>query len=315
MLGIIIVMSTIVTAQQEITSKKWTNGDCEYHVLEEDNVLLFHGIDRHEGGFGFALHKQANGNMVVSKIQNDTMSYYCNPEYLNGTIEYKVLNKQELLLVRNDNGVLADIFINDNLDNMLTSSVVRYLAGSYSDAEGKTYAFSPDTPLASGFGNIEYYTVIALYYLQGFLISFGDNKPYMITGDTQTDVNGLRLRIYPCIENHGEWEPQKTWLELKKNRWGSNVNESIHGRYPYTSVRVMTRGELQLFTLNELDIMRKEIFARYGHIFKTDRYNDHFNAQPWYKGTVEDASGLISEIERLNIEQIIAVQQRIRTAN
>ena len=316
-LGTIIAIATAAIAQKEIADKTWTNGDCEYHVLQEGNTLIFSGFDRHEGGFGFALDKQANGKMVISQMQKDDVSYYCFEQYLASTMEYKVLNGQEVLLVKNNKDALVDVFINDNLNDMLTSSAVCYLAGSYSDADGKKYTFSADAPRANGFGKTEQYNVVALYYLPGLLISFGDSNPYLVTGDSRSSVNELRLLLQPCIENgEGDWEPQTTGqLELLKTNWSSAVDKNISGRYPYASARVMTRGELMLFSNDELDIMRNEIFARRGHIFKTTRYRDHFEANPWYKGTVNDATGLLSEIERLNIEQIVATQQIIRNAN
>ena len=310
---------TTATAQQEkIIDKAWTNGDSEYEVTSKGNMLLFQGFDWHEGGFGFTLNKQADGTMAVSDLQHNVFSFSCPEQYLGGILEYKVLNGQEVLLVRNVKGALVDVFINNNMIDMLTSSVVSYLAGSYSGSDGKVYVFSADAPRVSGFGNKEQYTVEALYYLPGFIISFEGSNPYLVTGDTRSDVNGITLHFQPCVKNeYDDWEPQETGhLELVKTNWNNAVaDKTIQSKYSYTSVKIMTHGELHLFTLNELDIMRNEIYARHGYIFKTARYRDYFNAQPWYKGTVNDAASLLSEIERLNVEQIVAVQEIIKNAN
>jgi len=313
----IIAMATVATAQQEIVNKSWSNGDFEYHVLQEGNTLLFNGFDRHEGGFGFALNKQANGTSVISERQDENIIFYCFEQYLGGTMEYKVLKGQEVLLIRNIKGELVDAFVNGNLTDMLTSSVITYLAGSYSGTDGKVYVFSADATRVSGFGNNEQYTVEALYYLPGFIISVGDNRQYLVTGDTRSDENGIKLKLQPCEKNEDDFlEPRETGqLEMTKINWSSTADKTIPGRYPYTSVRVMTHGELKLFTSNELDVMRNEIFARHGHTFKTARYRDYFNETLWYKATVNDATGLLSEIERLNIEQIVTVQNIIKNAN
>ena len=90
---------------------------------------------------------------------------------------------------------------------------------------------------------------------------------------------------------------------------------TVLGLYPFTSLRVLTWRELVQFTLSELDIMRNEIFARHGHVFKTARYRNHFNAQPWYKGTTNDATALLTEIELLNVAQIVMVQEFLQNAN
>ena len=318
MLSAIIVTVTVVTAQQqEIVDKAWTNGDTEYHVLRKGNVLIFQGFDRHEGGLGFILNKEKNGTMAISEIPEEEISYYCPEQYLDCTVDHKVLSGQEVLLIRNNKGALVDIFVNNNMIDMLTPSVILYLAGSYSGTDGKVYVFSADAPHVSGFCNDEQYTVETLYYLPGFIISIGDDKPYLVTGDSRSNVNGIKLRFQPCEKNEDDlWEPQETgFLEMTKINWSSVVDKNIPGRYPFTSTRLMTHGELMLFTSDELDIMRNEIFARHGHIFKTTRYRDHFDDSPWYKATVNDATNLLSEIEQLNVEQIVTVQQIIKNAN
>jgi len=313
----IIAITTTATAQQNIADKAWTNGDMEYRVQSKGNVFLFYGHDRNEGGFGFALTKRTDGKMYISEIQNEEVAYYCFEQYLNSTVEYKLLKGQELLFVRNQKNAIIDIFIVDNLQNISTTALIRYLAGSYTDANGKNYVFNANATRASGFGTTEQYTFDERQFVPDFIISFGNDKSYRIT--RKSGVNEVRLHFEPYMkDNYDEWQPSKTGqsFTLTKKTWDNNVaDKNIQGRYPFTSSRVMTRGELILFTNDELDIMRNEIFARHGHIFKTARYRDYFNTQSWYKATVNDATSNLSEIERLNVEQIKAVQDIIKNAN
>ena len=319
-LNIIIATATTACSQQEIANKTWTDGDVEYEVHKKNNTLLFYGANVSIVKYGFALNKQENGEMVISEMQNEAIEYYCVEEYIGCTVKYKVLNGQELLILRNSKGILVDILTVGKADEMRTSALVRCLAGTYADKNGKTYTFSADSPRASGFGGSERYTVERECYTPNFSISFEDNKSYLVVGEWNTDdETGVKLRFEPYNKNDEiECYPEETKqsIKTKKTKWDSNVaNKTIPGRYPYTSTRVMTRSELMVFIIDKLDNMRNEIFARHGQIFKTARYNDYFNAQPWYKGTVDDATGLLSEIERLNVEQIKAVEAIFKNSN
>jgi hypothetical protein len=54
----------------------------------------------------------------------------------------------------------------------------------------------------------------------------------------------------------------------------------------------------------DLDIMRNEIFAEYGYIFKTDKWIKYFRQKPWYVPRFEDVKGMMSDIDRHNTQFI-----------
>ena len=318
-LGLIIAMTGAAIAQPQITNKTWTDGDIEYKAYQKENTFLFYGSNGSTIKFGFALRTQAGGKMLVSEIRDENTEYYCMESYLGNTVEYKMLNGQELLLMRDGKNALVEVFTVGEAPNLLTTGLVRYLAGRYVDANGKSYVFSAESAEAEGFGGAVPYKVDFNCYIPNFLIRFEDEKAYWIVGEEPADENGVRLRFEPYDENNADdWYPEETAhsIRLTKTEWFSHVaDKTIQGRYPYASTRVMTCKELLVFPLGQLDLMRNEIFARHGLIFKTARYRDYFGAQPWYRGTVSEASSLLSEIERLNIEQIMATQHIIRNAN
>ncbi len=59
----------------------------------------------------------------------------------------------------------------------------------------------------------------------------------------------------------------------------------------------------------ELDIMRNEIFAEYGFIFKTDKWKQYFEAMPWYKPQYENVDSFLTEIDKHNIKFILNYQR------
>lgn len=76
------------------------------------------------------------------------------------------------------------------------------------------------------------------------------------------------------------------------------------GQYTFASERLLTEEDLIGLTGRDLKIMRNEIFARHGYIFKTEDMKAHFNSQPWYEGKYDDVSSMLSDIEVKNVSFI-----------
>lgn len=77
------------------------------------------------------------------------------------------------------------------------------------------------------------------------------------------------------------------------------------GDYTQASQRILTHEELKQFSKKELQIMRNEIFARYGYIFKSGgQMEEYFSNKEWFSPDYEDVSNFITELEKENIEKI-----------
>lgn len=88
----------------------------------------------------------------------------------------------------------------------------------------------------------------------------------------------------------------------------SSAADSVPGKFPFASQKLLTRADLSTFTIDDLRLMRNELFARHGHTFKSPNLRAHFSAQPWYKAQTADAGPLLTEIERKNIPIIKAAE-------
>jgi hypothetical protein len=73
---------------------------------------------------------------------------------------------------------------------------------------------------------------------------------------------------------------------------------------PLPAGGTFTESELRGKSKQELKLMRNEIFARHGYIFKSPELNDYFRKKPWYKPQHDDVNGLLSPEERQNVELI-----------
>lgn len=90
------------------------------------------------------------------------------------------------------------------------------------------------------------------------------------------------------------------------------ASSNVAGRWPETSQRRLNDVELANLSRADLQLMRNEIFARHGLIFRTDAMRGHFTRQPWYRPTRDNVDALLTPIERANVGLIRA---RERAAN
>jgi len=113
---------------------------------------------------------------------------------------------------------------------------------------------------------------------------------------------GFRLALSNEQNNNNQSSisPQSETNERPNNAVQSNVP----GDYPDASNRILTPTELSGFSKQELKLMRNEIFARHGYIFKSGEMKNHFASKPWYKPQYNDVNNMLSDIEKQNINTI-----------
>jgi len=80
-----------------------------------------------------------------------------------------------------------------------------------------------------------------------------------------------------------------------------------------TNERVLTISEIENMSKFELDILRNEIYARHGYIFKRKDLNEYFLSQPWYQPTQSDMKAiekLLTDTEKYNANFILNFQKK-----
>ena len=83
------------------------------------------------------------------------------------------------------------------------------------------------------------------------------------------------------------------------------------GKYPEMSTREITKNELLKKSKEELKIMRNEVYARYGMIFKKGGdMEKYFSRQDWYYGNLENTEKFLSQLERDNIKAVIEAESQ-----
>ncbi|WNJ20494.1 YARHG domain-containing protein [Pontibacter sp. G13] len=132
---------------------------------------------------------------------------------------------------------------------------------------------------------------------------------------------------YWMAPSYSFWKLQKdgTWQAMKSNRlfsytahvelneqyfrgcfWGEEFRESqdLPGyRESYLS---------QHLDIEDLDIMRNEIFASYGYRFKSARWQQYFSQFSWYQPRYDDVNDRLSDLEKRNVQFILKYKAQMQ---
>ncbi len=83
------------------------------------------------------------------------------------------------------------------------------------------------------------------------------------------------------------------------------------GDMSYFQNRPLSEELLKGLSLHELRILRNEIYARRGRLFRTPWLSDYFYSQEWYKPMDDFGEPELSATEKKNIETIVAYENRL----
>ena len=173
-------------------------------------------------------------------------------------------------------------------------------------------------------------------------ITSSENKPSEIVEDDEqskeinlaiiTDPNGttnVRLgkgtnspviykletnEVFDVYPNSDKW-----WLvELRNKQRGyifydrvSLIRNGLDGKYTDLSNYFLKEDDLASYSNYDLKIMRNEIFARNGYIFKEGgEMNNYFMKEDWYKPKLKNVDANLTKVEKYNIELIRKVENR-----
>ena len=135
----------------------------------------------------------------------------------------------------------------------------------------------------------------------------GGGQDYSYTYDTDRNVIYVTNRTTDWDEDKQEEFTIESWNPY----YLADDGQIVHGRkYPEISQQYLEASSLDRFSKEELKIMRNEIFAVYGYIFKTEPLKSYYNATPWYVPERENVDDYLSEIEKANVALIKEVEGR-----
>lgn len=151
------------------------------------------------------------------------------------------------------------------------------------------------------------------------VLKYGSNKE-------NKEYFGMPFYNYYKIENNGEIK------NLKSNRIYDftkyvEIDESYlkgcYSKFPNDDEDFIVideqgneqRMNLKLnnhLTIEDLDIMRNEIFAEYGYIFKSEKWKNYFSEKSWYSPRHDNVDMLLTEIDKKNIKFILNIKNKMK---
>lgn len=107
-------------------------------------------------------------------------------------------------------------------------------------------------------------------------------------------------------EVSGTWKandtkrPEKPYT-LKRRTFEYKTNV---GHWPQASQRTLKESDVENLVIEELAMMRNEIFARHGYCFSRKEMRQQFEKADWYVPNTVDIKGFLTDIEKKNIALI-----------
>jgi len=279
----------------------WTNGDVTiYPDKLNDTVVYFFAGNLHEGWIDFCLN--------LKKL--DSLGLYdggdtCSSQFIE-SLKLKVVNGVQILFVKREYSgmtIYRQGYPNESLFDLIISTKTNHeLAGKYiNPATGKTVIFYPDKQSASGLTKSTEYVFEDYYDRPAEIITF-DNKQ---TFSYATTEKGLDIFAAKKEDESSDWSRGKKLMSLVKTQWlNTDSLKNTPGKYPFASKEILIEAILSCYSSAKLALMRNEIYARHGLIFKSESLKKYFSSQSWYKPLFENVEGQLSELEKFNIEQI-----------
>ncbi len=156
-------------------------------------------------------------------------------------------------------------------------------------------------------GGIIIAALITISIIAYFLSRSNDQDSIVSLSENSKESIDLKKKKSELEERERKLNEDEKKLNMTNQNSGENTSSisSINGKYPQASIRYLDDNDLRFLTKTELQIMRNEIFARHGYIFKTNpEMVRYFSSQPWYIPLYSNVNGMLTEIEKRNLNLI-----------
>lgn len=311
---IIIISSSLSSAFcQSPFEGLWTDGIQSFWTYPAENGhIQFEGGNLHEGGSMF-YGKLVSDSKI--RISGRTPREDYSPSFgeVNDMLEYKRIGKYEVLLLSDSIGKLKGILQKhtEQLREIIIKNKINHqLSGKYRrNGSMDVVSFNINEPKVSGLrGGINY--EFETEYDNPLDIITMTSASYWYEKGTRT------LELFESKRGQSsEFERGELLMKLTLIENFPIVNTELAGDYTFASIIPLIDDILFHYTLEELKLIRNEIFARYGYKFKSHDMQTHFQSQSWYKPISDDVTFELIELEKLNVQLILNAEVRKKKLN
>ena len=141
-------------------------------------------------------------------------------------------------------------------------------------------------------------------------------------------IHGKRFDDEPWLQQYFEeryWYQADAGYDSKKLSTTERKNiAALSGAQKRQRRVALLPGDMELFenkaiseamlrglSLHEMRLLRNEVYARHGRIFRAPWLQHHFDMQPWYTADENFKDEALSGNDKLNVETIVRVEKRI----
>jgi hypothetical protein len=120
---------------------------------------------------------------------------------------------------------------------------------------------------------------------------------FVIYDNGQEKIKGLKI--------FNSWSGMTESGEYEIGTKSYSMTDYFSGKFIHASLRQLGAEELRKMSKSDLKIMRNEIFARYGFIFKSGgEMAIYFKKQDWYSEKHANVDNFLTDLEKENIKLI-----------
>jgi len=299
-----------ISAQKIDLNSSWTNGfDSFYPEKLSNGIINFQGGSLHEGGYGFKLKMEKDGKLSIYMDTSESSVFE-----KGDNIELKTIKNLQVLIFRHKNGEIFDFFRQsypgESLRYLILKTKINHeLAGKYINSRnGAVITFESEIRIVKGWGNLIEYDFEDEYDSPSDAITFNKKQTFIY------EITEKGMDLYTATnEQYDEWTRVRKIMSLVKTEWlNADSLKNIPGKYPFGSHEFLIDRILCCYSSTKLSIMRNEIYARHGLIFKSASLKNYFSKQNWYKPVKENVDTELSDLEKLNILLIQRYEQKQR---
>ena len=290
----------------------WTNGWYYYQSEKvNDHILQFYGHDEHEAGYAFTVGVRDDGSFYILGHQSPESKddSTADPSFgkRGDKLVPKAIGGNTVLILEYPDGTLKDFMEGvpkgTDLEQIQRGDKIKFeLSGKYIDSvTRRKVIFFPNEPKVDGLSTPTDYDFGTSYDALVDVLVFSNEKKYYY------DRTDDRLDLYQATgSDDDEYKRGDFIMTLYKTEWFDlSGGDGQKGRYAFASTRILTYDILDILSSRELRMLRNEIYARHGYIFKTPDMKSYFAGESWYQPRFENVDDKLTDIERFNLMLIL----------
>lgn len=152
-----------------------------------------------------------------------------------------------------------------------------------------------------------------IYARHGYIFRSADLSEYFSQFDWYTPISSDVSGSLNIFEQKNTILLRNTEHKLRSSDTSSNADlydTELPLTYSFTSTTKLTDSYLRGVTKQQMRLIRNEIYARHGYIFKSADLRSYFSRFSWYKATSSDVSRSLNAIETYNIQFLKKAEQQ-----